>query len=117
MHSPVINFAPRWIWLIWLWPLPAVCAAAPSAAVNFEKNCAGCHGADGKAQTRLGRKAGAKDLTDKSGAGRRTDAEIFQTIKFGRKDRNGEVKMESFGKELSDPEITELVAYVRRFTK
>jgi mono/diheme cytochrome c family protein len=96
---------------------PAMGIASPSAAVIYEKNCAGCHGANGKGQTRLGRKSGAKDLTDRNGAGKLSDQQIFETIKLGRKDKNGEETMEPFGKQLSDREMTELVAYVRRFTR
>jgi mono/diheme cytochrome c family protein len=96
-------------------------AAAPkkplTAAENFEKHCVDCHGADGKAQTRLGRKSGAKDLTDKKAMGKLTDEEVFKTIKFGRKNSKGEEKMEAFGDGLSDPEISELVAYVRGLSK
>ena len=72
---------------------------------------------NGKAQTRLGKKSGAKDLTDKGGAGKLSDEDVFKTIKLGRKDQRGEETMEPFGGELSDPEITALVTYVRRFTR
>jgi cytochrome c6 len=109
--------APRLISLLLLAWLPATSGAAPSAAENYEKHCAGCHGANGRAQTRLGKKSGAKDLTDKNGAGKLSDDAIFQTIKLGRKDKKGEEMMEPFGKEVSDREITELVAYVRRFAQ
>jgi mono/diheme cytochrome c family protein len=88
-----------------------------TAAQNFEKHCVDCHGADGKAQTRLGRKSGAKDLTDKKAMGKLTDEEVFKTIKFGRKNSKGEEKMDAFGDGLSDPEITDLVAYVRALSK
>lgn len=91
--------------------------AAPSARASFEKHCASCHGKDGKAQTRLGRKSGAKDLTDKESQAKLTDEDAFKGIKFGRKNSKGEEKMDAFGSELSDAEITALVAYVRTFAK
>lgn len=97
--------------------LPATLSAAPGAEQNYEKHCAGCHGANGKGQTRLGKKSGAKDLTDKTAAAKLSEEEAFKVIKHGRKDKKGEETMEPFGKELSDPEITALVAYVRRFAK
>src|SRR5829696_7296882 len=87
-------------------------SAAPPAKENFAKHCVECHGEDGKSQTRLGRRAGAKDLTDKAGQAKLTDEDIFKTIKFGRTDSKGREKMDAFGGELSDPEITELVAFV-----
>lgn len=98
-------------------PAAAVAATALSAPQNFEKHCADCHGADGKAQTRLGRKSGAKDLTDRKAMGKLTDDEVFKTIKFGRKNSKGEEKMEAFGDGLTDPEIRAVVAYLRGLAK
>lgn len=101
----------------------SVCAAAPAvgaektAEQNYRKNCAGCHGSDGKAKTRLGRKSGAKDISDKAAMAKLTDAEVFKTIKEGRKDEHGEEKMEAFADDLSDQEITAIVAYVRTLAK
>jgi hypothetical protein len=68
-------------------------------------------------QTRLGRKSGAKNLTDKSGTGKLTDAELFRTIEAGRRDDKGRERMAGFGNDLSPAEITALVAYVRRFSQ
>lgn len=98
-------------------PAAGVAAAALSAPQNFEKHCADCHGADGKAQTRLGRKSGAKDLTDRKAMAKLSDDEVFKTIKFGRKNSKGEEKMEAFGDGLSDAEISALVAYLRGLAK
>ena len=36
-------------------------ALAADVKENWDKECAKCHGADGKGQTRMGRQAGAKD--------------------------------------------------------
>ena len=91
--------------------------AAPSAKENYEKHCQKCHGPDGKSQTRLGKKSGAKDLSDKSNQAKLTDEDAFNGIKFGRKNSKGEEKMDSFGDVLSDKEISELVAYVRTLAK
>jgi len=92
-------------------------AATPTAEENYKKHCSKCHGPDGTAQTRLGKKSGAKNLTDKQGQAKLTDEDVFRTIKEGRKDKNGDEKMDAFGGELSDSEITALVAYVRHFVK
>ena len=97
--------------------LSAWAASAPSAADNFEKHCTDCHGTNGKAQTRLGKKSGAKDLTDQKAMAKLSDEDIFKTIKFGRKNKKGEEKMDAFEKDLSDKEITDLVAFVRTFSK
>ncbi len=37
---------------------------AADAKENWEKNCAKCHGADGKGDTKMGKKVGVKDYTD-----------------------------------------------------
>ena len=47
--------------------------AAPSAAENFDRHCAKCHGKDGKGQTRLGRRSGAPDFTDQARQSKLTD--------------------------------------------
>jgi cytochrome c len=39
-------------------------AHAADAKETWDKQCAKCHGADGKGQTKMGQKAGAKDYTD-----------------------------------------------------
>ena len=88
-----------------------------SARENFAQHCVDCHGENGKAQTRLGRKSGAKDLTDKPRMAKLSDEEVFKTIKFGRKNKRGEETMDAFGDGLSDKEITDLVAYVRTLAK
>ncbi len=99
-------------------PLLAAPNAKPlGARENYEKHCVDCHGEDGKAQTRLGRKSGAKDLTNKPQMAKLSDEEVFKTIKFGRKNKRGEEKMDAFGDGLSDQEISELVAFVRTFAK
>lgn len=92
-------------------------AAPPSAEENYKKHCSKCHGPDGKAQTRLGKRSGAKDLTDPKGLAKLSDEEVFRTIKHGRKDKNGNETMDPFGADLSDLEITALVGYVRRFSR
>jgi mono/diheme cytochrome c family protein len=97
--------------------LAASASTAAEARDNYKKHCTSCHGPDGKAQTRLGRKSGAKDLSDKVALGKLDDEAVFKTIKFGRKNEKGEEKMEPFGAEMSDAEITALVAYVRTLAK
>ena len=92
-------------------------SAEPTGKEIYEKHCQKCHGPDGKAQTRLGRKSGAKNLSDKENQAKLSDEDVFKTIKFGRKNDKGEEKMDPFGPDLSDKEISELVAYVRTLAK
>ena len=103
--------------VVLFFPLASVLCAARTAPENYKKHCTVCHGADGKAQTRLGRKSGAKDLSDKAALAKLSDDEVFKTIKLGRKNDKGEEKMEAFSDDLTDPEITELVAFVRTLAK
>jgi mono/diheme cytochrome c family protein len=84
---------------------------------NWEKNCASCHGKDGKGETKAGRKADVKNLTDATYQASFTDEQMFKQIKEGLKDKNGKEKMKAFGGKLSDEEIKALIAFVRGFKK
>ena len=97
--------------------VPRFSAAERTAQENYKEHCVECHGRDGKSQTRLGKKSGAKDLSDKANQAKLTDEDAFKGIKLGRKNAKGEEKMEAFGDRLSDKEISELVAYVRTLAK
>jgi mono/diheme cytochrome c family protein len=90
-------------------------SVAGTAAENWTKHCASCHGKDGKADTKAGKKAGAKDLTDPKVQAEFNDAKGFSSIKDGIKD-GAKVKMKpAVG--LSDAEIKALVTYVRGLKK
>ena len=54
----------------------AVSARADDGKANFESNCAKCHGTDGKGQTKMGQKLGAKDYTDAKVQAALTDARV-----------------------------------------
>ena len=86
--------------------------AAPTARENYKTHCTSCHGPDGKSQTRLGKKSGAKDLSDKMALAKLTDEQVFKTIKEGRKNDKGEEKMEPFGdgSEMASALVSELKA-------
>src|SRR5215470_2078442 len=91
-------------------------ASAADAKAIFEKDCAKCHGPDGKGDTKMGKKAGAKDYTDPKVQEAMKDDQMAKAIKEGIKD--GEtVKMKGFADTLSDEEVKALVAYVRTFKK
>ena len=45
----------------------AVSVRAADAKENWEKNCAKCHGPDGKGDTKMGKKLEIKDFTDRQG--------------------------------------------------
>ena len=92
----------------------AVCAA--DAKANWASNCAQCHGATGKGDTKMGKMLNAMDLTDSKKQASFTDAQATTAIKDGIK-QNGKTTMKDFGGKLTDAEIKDLVAYVRTLKK
>ena len=94
--------------------LGAVLLAAP-VAENWENHCAKCHGADGKGQTKAGRKLNVKDYTDAKVQAEMKDAEMIKATADGVFDKGGKEKMKAYKDELTAEEIKELVAYVRKF--
>lgn len=96
--------------------VPALCAVAADGKANYDKDCAKCHGADGKGQTKMGQKLGAKDYTDPKVQDAVTDEAAFKAIKEGYKDKDGKVIMKP-AEGLSDDDIKALVAYMRTFKK
>lgn len=98
--------------------LPLLSTAAlqgAPAAENWDNLCAKCHGPDGKGQTKVGRKLQIKDYTDPAVQAALTDDEMARAIADGVKDKGGKEAMKAFKEELAEPEIRELVAYVRKF--
>jgi len=91
-------------------------ASAADVKENWEKNCAACHGKDGKGQTKMGQKAGAKDYTDAKVQAELKDDQAFKNIKAGITEK-GKEKMKPFSDKLTDDEIKALVVYVRTFKK
>ncbi len=77
----------------------------------FLKNCASCHGKDGRAKTFKAKLNHAQNLTSPKWQASITDEHIFISILKG----NG--KMPAFGKKLSENEIAALVTYVRMLKK
>ena len=89
---------------------------AADAKTNWANNCAQCHGASGKGDTKMGKMLNAADLTDSKKQASFTDAQAATAIKDGVK-QNGKTTMKAFGGKLSDEEIKALVAYVRTLKK
>jgi mono/diheme cytochrome c family protein len=81
-------------------------------AVTYARNCATCHGKDGRADTLKSRhKYHARDLTNARWQAEATDERIFNAV------LNGVGKMPSFGKKLTTEQIESLVSYVRGLKK
>ena len=88
-----------------------VAAADPGSsyagpAETFAANCAKCHGADGRAKTAKGRRAGATDFTSDWNRDRARGIRIIT---------NGKGEMPSFKGKLSPAEIQGVFGYVLHF--
>ena len=92
----------------------ALVFAAP-VAENWENHCTKCHGADGKGQTKVGKKLGVLDYTSAADQAKFTDEQATQAIAEGAKDKAGKERMKAYKDELSPQEIKDLVAMVRKF--
>ena len=99
-----------------LMAIPTLSVCAADAKATYEKECAKCHGADGKGETKMGKKKGAKDYTDAKVQAALKDEAAFKAIKEGLKDKDGK-KVMSPAEGMSDEEIKGLVAYMRTFKK
>ena len=92
-------------------PLPSGSQKDPDANSLFAKNCATCHGKDGKAKTFKAKLNGARNLTDSAWQANVSDERLFNSI------TNGRGHMPAWGKKLSEAEINSLVVYVRQLKK
>ena len=94
----------------------ATSAYAAPAADNWDNNCAKCHSADGSGNGKIGKKLKLKDYTDAAVQADLKDDEMVKTIKEGVSE-GGKQKMKAFKDDFSDPEINDLVAYIRKMKK
>ncbi|HUF05001.1 MAG TPA: c-type cytochrome [Aridibacter sp.] len=84
---------------------PGPLGRAQSGAAIYSESCASCHGGDGRANTRRGKRKGAKDLT-KSRLSRAMGIKIIT---------HGRGEMPAFKDSLSKAEIRAVNEYVRSF--
>lgn len=82
-------------------PVSVAASEADSPRTLYVQNCARCHGADGKAQTALGKKLDANDIT-----GHISTAKVIRTV------TNGKGDMPSFKKRLTAAQIKSIAGYV-----
>ena len=94
----------------------ALTARAGDAKEIWEKDCTKCHGADGKGDTKMGKKLEIKDLTD-SKVQAAKDEDFAKAIKDGVKEKDSDkVRMKAFS-DLSDSDVKALVTLVRGLKK
>ena len=91
-------------------------AKAADAKENWDNQCAKCHGAEGKGDTKMGQKLGAKDFTDAKVQADLKDEAATKAIKEGLKSSDDKTLMKPFDT-LSADEVKALVAYVRGLKK
>jgi len=89
---------------------------AGDAKTLYEEQCAKCHGSDGKGDTKMGKKLGAKDYTDTKVHDGLTDEAAFKAIKDGFKDKEGKVLMKP-SEGVSDEDIKGMVRHMRSFKR
>jgi len=92
-----------------------ITARAADVKETWDKACAKCHGADGKGDTKMGKKLDIKDLTDAKIQGSLKDDDMLKAIKDGVKD--GEKTKMKAAEGLNDTEMQALVKYVRTLKK
>jgi cytochrome c553 len=98
---------------------PATHADEAAAKGNFTTFCAKCHGDSGK-----GNGSGAatlatkpRDFTDCARMAKESDDMLFKVIKEGGKPNGFSGDMQAWNNAFEDPEIKDLVAYIRTFCK
>jgi cytochrome c553 len=95
--------------------LAAWAAQAEDSKALYGKECVKCHGEDGKGETKMGRKLGAKDYTDPKVQDALKDDAAVKAIKEGLKKDDKTLMKPAEG--LTDDQIKGLVAYIRTFKK
>jgi mono/diheme cytochrome c family protein len=83
---------------------------AQAATATYKTKCAGCHGADGKGSTGVGKAMGVHDFGSDQ-VTRESDTDLISIVTAGKN------KMPAYGKSLKEAEIKDLVAYVRELGK
>lgn len=92
----------------------ATCASTPfaqnTAAAIYQSKCQMCHGADGTGNTPAGK--AMKVTSFKSPAlVKASDAELFAETK------NGKGRMPAYASRMSDAQIHDVIAYIRKLQK
>jgi mono/diheme cytochrome c family protein len=107
---PVTTTAPRP-------PSPLAATPAPPAAGRevYAKKCASCHGDDGRADTKMGKKTEARAFTDRAWQSSVNDAAVRRGIADGTP--SGKPAGHAYAGKLTPAEIDALVAMVRAFGK
>jgi mono/diheme cytochrome c family protein len=93
--------------LLSAWSMPLV---AQDAAAIYKTKCAACHGPDGKGDTAVGKKLGARDFASPE-VQKQSDDELAAII------NDGKNKMPAYEKSLKPEEVKALVAFIHACAK
>jgi mono/diheme cytochrome c family protein len=85
-------------------------AFAQSGADTYKAKCQMCHAADGTGSTPAGKAMKTPDFTSPDIV-KLSDADLIATTK------NGKGKMPAYATKLTDPQIKDVVAYIRTLQK
>lgn len=99
-----------------LFLVAALAASAATAQANWDDQCAKCHGADGKGQTKMGKKLSIRDFTEAKVQADFTDEQALKAIKEGLTDKNGKTTMKAI-EGLSEEDMKALIPLVRSLKK
>ena len=89
-------------------------ASAADGKTAYTDSCAKCHGEDGKGQTTMGKKLGARDYTDAKVQASVTDDQAFKSCKEGLV-KDGKTLMKPM--DLPESDLKAAVAHMRTFKK
>ena len=90
----------------------SVCGAA-DVGENWTEYCKRCHGADGAAKTKLGRKLKLRDYRDAAVQADMSDQEIIDVIIEGVTTKRGKEAMPDYAEKLTQEEIEAFIPYIR----
>lgn len=80
----------------------------------YEEHCAKCHGSDGKGNTKMGKKLGAKDYTDPKVQAELKVDKALKALKEGLKEGD-KTLMKPF--DLPESDLKALIEYMKAFKK
>ena len=95
--------------------LAAWAVQAEDSKALYEKECVKCHGQDGKGETKMGKKLGAKDYTDPKVQADLKDEDAIKAVKEGLKKDDKTLMKPAEG--MTDDQIKGVVTYMRTFKK